>query len=215
MSDQPAITAYLQTSNIIDWQHPSIVELAAFLAKGHGKPTEIAQVCFQWVRDEIRHSFDYQLNPVTCRASDVLRHRTGYCYAKSHLLAALLRANAIPTGFCYQRLSVNDQGAPYCLHGLNAVYLPEIGWYRIDPRGNRGGIDARFMPPQEKLAFSPRLTEETDFPAILPAPLAVVVDALNNYQTWHSLLQKLPDLSPEMAAKYGLWQNLRPHPSNF
>lgn len=26
-------------------------------------------------------------NPVTCRASEVLVHGTGYCYAKSHLLA--------------------------------------------------------------------------------------------------------------------------------
>jgi len=39
------------------------------------------------------------MNPVTCKASDVLIYGTGYCYAKSHLLAALLRANAIPAGF--------------------------------------------------------------------------------------------------------------------
>lgn len=34
-------------------------------------------------------------------ASDVLKHRTGYCYSKNHLLAALLRVNKIPTGLCY------------------------------------------------------------------------------------------------------------------
>ena len=34
------------------------------------------------------------------------------------------------------RRSIDDVGPPYCLHGLNAVFLPEHGWYRVDPRGN-------------------------------------------------------------------------------
>jgi hypothetical protein len=63
----------------------------------------LEKACFEWVRDEIRHSYDYQMNPVTCRASDVLEYKTGYCFAKSHLLAALLRANQIP--FNWMRLS--------------------------------------------------------------------------------------------------------------
>lgn len=70
----------------------------------------------------------------------MLRHRTGFCYAKSHLLAALLRANGIAAGLCYQRLSVNGGGTPYCLHGLNAVFLKDFGWYRVDARGNKPGI---------------------------------------------------------------------------
>ncbi len=185
---------YLQATNIVNWQHPTVLKLAKELAVGHGKTDDIARACFQWVRDEVCHSVDYQLNPVTCRASDVLHHRTGYCYAKSHLLAALLRANGIPTGFCYQRLSLNEQGAPYCLHGLNAVYLSEFGWYRIDARGNRDGIDAQFTPPEEKLAFTLQFAEEADFPTIFPAPLDIVVDALQRHNTWDSLLQNLPDL---------------------
>jgi transglutaminase-like putative cysteine protease len=126
--------AYLQASEIIDHQHPEILALAQQIANNHPTSKAIAKACSEWGRDEIRHSYDYQMNSVTCRASAVLQHRTGYCYAKSHLLAALLRANGIPAGFCYQRLSVDDQGAPYSLHGFNAVYLPEFGWYRIDAR---------------------------------------------------------------------------------
>ncbi|NET52452.1 MAG: transglutaminase family protein, partial [Merismopedia sp. SIO2A8] len=133
--------------------------------------------------------------PVTCRASDVLKHRVGYCYAKSHLLAALLRANGIPTGFCYQRLSIDDSGPPYCLHGLNGVHLPDMGWYRIDPRGNRTGINAQFTPPHEQLAFSPQDSEEADFPEVLPDPLPIVIDALQSYERWDVMLQNLPDLS--------------------
>lgn len=73
------------------------MEGAKKIASGHETPTAIAKACFEWVRDEIHHSYDYQMSPVTCRASDVLQHKTGYCYyAKSHLLVALLRANEIP-----------------------------------------------------------------------------------------------------------------------
>jgi transglutaminase-like putative cysteine protease len=188
---------YLRTSDMIDWQNPAIVELAKTLALGQPDPIAIARSCFEWVRDEIRHSYDYQMNPVTCRASDVLRYGTGYCYAKSHLLAALLRANKIPAGLCYQRLSLDDTGAPYCLHGLNAVYLPEIGWYRMDARGNRSGVDAQFTPPVEQLAFKIQLPEEAEFPIIFAEPLNIVVAALERHLLWDELLKNLPDCSLE------------------
>ncbi|BAW95801.1 hypothetical protein NIES970_07150 [[Synechococcus] sp. NIES-970] len=195
---------YLRASQVIDCQHPEIVNLAQKIALGHQSSTAIAKKCFEWVRDEIRHSFDYQMNPVTCRASDVLRHKTGYCYAKSHLLAALLRANQIPAGFCYQRLSIDDQGAPYCLHGFNAIYLPEIGWYRVDARGNKEGVNAQFSPPQEQLAFKIQFPEEADFRAILPEPLPIVVEALQAQTTWEGMLQRLPDVTLASANSYGL-----------
>ncbi|WNZ21659.1 transglutaminase family protein [Leptolyngbya sp. NK1-12] len=200
---------YLQPSAIIDWQHPDILQLAAELAAPWETPAEIAKACFEWVRDQVRHSVDYQMNPVTCRASDVLRYRTGYCFAKSHLLAALLRANEIPTGFCYQRLSLDDQGAPYSLHGFNAVYLPEFGWYRIDPRGNKPGINAQFAPPDEQLAYPVRLPGEAEFEPIFTEPLAIVVEALQAAKTWDEALLQLPDVSLERAEEYSLVPRLR------
>jgi len=189
---------FLQATDVIDWKNPEVMDCATKITLDCKTVLEKAQVCFEWVRDEIYHSFDYQMNPVTCRASDVLRHKTGYCYAKSHLLAALLRANQIPAGFCYQRLSIDDQGAPYSLHGFNAIYLPETGWYRVDPRGNKEGVNAQFSPPQESLAFKIQLPEEADFQVILPDPLPIVVEALQSYRTWDSMLENLPDLSIEM-----------------
>lgn len=195
---------YLQNSEIIDWNHPAILALSQTIASEHQTSEAIAKACFEWVRDEIYHSYDYQMNPITCRASDVLQYKTGYCYAKSHLLAALLRANGIPAGFCYVRLSMNDQGAPYCLHGFNAVYLPKVGWYRVDARGNREGVDAQFTPPQERLAFKIQVSEEADFLAILSKPLQVVVEALQAQSTWDEMLRNLPDVSFESAKSYGL-----------
>jgi transglutaminase-like putative cysteine protease len=200
---------YLQSSEIIDWQNLEVLELAHRLASTCQTTEEIAKACFEWVRDEIQHSRDYQMNPITCRASDVLKYKTGYCFAKSHLLAALLRANQIPAGLCYQLLSIDDVGEPYTLHGLNAIFLPEIGWYRVDPRGNREGIDAQFIPPQEQLAFEIKLPQEANFAGILAEPLPVVVQVLEDCKTWEEVLLSLPDISLNEGASHLLFDRDR------
>ena len=182
---------FLRATAIIDWRHPAVAEKARELSNGTANPVEIARRCFEWVRDKIEHSIDFRRNPVTCSASEVLNSGTGFCYAKSHLLAALLRANGIPAGMCYQRLS--GERVPYTLHGLNAVYLPEFGWYRVDARGNRVDVDAQFGPPVERLAFHPASPEERLFPEILPDPLEVVVAALRRHSDWEVLWSNLPD----------------------
>ncbi|BAL26998.1 putative lipoprotein (plasmid) [Azoarcus sp. KH32C] len=189
---------YLSPSKYIDFEDANISAVARSLARGTTSEQDLVRRCFEFVRDEIRHSSDFKLNPVTCRASDVLRHKTGYCYAKSHLLAALLRANGVPAGLCYQRLSVGDSGAPYCLHGLNAVYLQDFGWYRIDARGNKPGVSAQFCPPVEVLAFPIREPQERDFPEIWAEPLPVVVEVLERYESYDHVLANLPDI--ELAA---------------
>lgn len=201
---------YLQASEIIDWQNPEILELAHQLRSTHQTTEQIAQSCFEWVRDKIHHSRDYEMNPVTCKASDVLKYKTGFCFAKSHLLAALLRANQIPSGLCYQRLSIDNPPAsnlishdtPCTLHGLNAIFLPNLGWYRVDPRGNREGINAQFMPPQEQLAFEIQLPQEANFQNIFADPLTMVVEVLQKSKTWNEVVLNLPDISPEMWQKF-------------
>jgi transglutaminase-like putative cysteine protease len=185
---------YLAPSQYIDFDAPDVRALAASLAARANSENDLVRSSFEFVRDEIRHSSDFKLNPVTCKASDVLRHKTGYCYAKSHLLAALLRANGVPAGLCYQRLSVAGNGAPYCLHGLNAVYLKELGWYRIDPRGNKPGVDAQFHPPKEALAFPIASSNARDLPEVWAEPLPVVVQVLESFDTYDQVLANLPDI---------------------
>ncbi len=184
---------YLQNSPYINWQHPDILQQAKRLAGQEKDKQLIAYACFNFVRDEIKHSKDYQLNPVTCKASDVLKQGTGYCYAKSHLLAALLRAHQIPAGLCYQRLTMDEKPA-FCLHGLNAVYLEGYGWYRVDARGNKAGVNAAFCPPVEQLAFPIVIEGEADLPEIWAKPLAVVVDVLESRVDYLDVLNNLPDV---------------------
>lgn len=197
---------YLESTQYVDWLHPAVQSKARDLAEGSRDRTDIACRCFEFVRDQIKHSWDYRLNPVTCKASEVLEHGTGYCYAKSHLLAALLRANDIPAGLCYQRLTLGDDGHSYCLHGLNAVWLQGYGWYRIDARGNKPGVDAGFSPPVERLAFSTAGPLEADLPEIWPEPLPVVVRTLTAFRTVEEVFENLPDIQLVPAVIQNTWK---------
>jgi transglutaminase-like putative cysteine protease len=183
---------YLRATPIINWQDPQVYSLAKELSSATVLDT--ARRCFEWVRDNIHHSYDFQLNPVTCSASEVLEAGTGFCYAKSHLLAALLRANDIPTGLCYQRLRQGDDGDRFCLHGLNSLFLPEYGWYRVDARGNKSTVNAQFVPPVEQLAFAITEVGEADLPQVWADPLPGVISTLCAYQTYDQLAEHLPDI---------------------
>jgi transglutaminase-like putative cysteine protease len=189
-----AMQDYLKPTSIVDFDHSTVMEKAKELAVETEDPIKIARLCFEFVRDEIKHSHDYRMNPVTLKASEVLEHGTGYCYAKSHLLAALLRANSIPAGICYQRLSRDDKGAPFCLHALNAVYLEDIGWYRMDARGNKEDVNAQFNPPHEQLAYEIRIEGEADLPEIWTDPIPPVVEVLSKYTDYAEVYDNLPDV---------------------
>ena len=184
---------YLAANEAVDSDHPAIIALAKELSRDLENDEEIAKKCFEYVRDEINHSGDIASDQATYRASEVLEHKTGWCYAKSHLLAALLRANNIPAGLCYQRLSQGESGAPYSLHGLNAVYLKEYGWYRVDPRGNKEDVDAQFTPPVEKLAFAIQDENEGDFERIYVEPLEEVSKTLQCNADYKAMTQNFPD----------------------
>lgn len=187
---------FLAATEVIDWHEPTIRTLADTLSQHTQGESALTKRTFEFVRDNIQHCIDYGRDEVTCRASDVLRVGTGYCYAKSHLLAALLRANGIPTGFCYQRLSLDGDGAPFSLHGLNSVFLNGHSWYRVDARGNKHGVCAEFSPPREQLAFTTDAPGEFDFPGVLPEPLPLVIAALSDETSAADLVGRLPDLPP-------------------
>ena len=188
------MTKFLEETNIVDYSNQEIQTLAMSLSTDCKTDIEIAKSCFEYVRDNINHSGDYKDNITTCKASDVLKYKTGWCYAKSHLLASLLRANNIPTGFCYQRLSCSEYKKDiYCLHGLNAIYLKDYGWYKVDSRGNKNGVDAQFNPPIEILAFELK-ENEFNFPEIYHKPLDIIIKTLEKYKNYEEMINNLPDI---------------------
>ena len=81
------------------------------------------------------------------------------------------------------------------------IYNPSdsvaVGWYRVDPRGNRPGVDAQFTPPKERLTFAIEQPGEADFPAVYPDPLPLVITALQTAPTTDALSCNLPDLAAD------------------
>jgi len=187
---------FLEPTAVIDSTHPAIVAAASEIAAGARDDEAVAQRCFTWVRDTVRHSSDHAISTVTCTASDVLRHRVGFCYAKSHLLAALLRARGIPAALCYQRLALDQTARQFFLHGLVALQLPRHGWYRVDPRGNKPGVIAEFTPPIETLPYTPSLPGEADLPERHADALGCVVSTLQRWRTAEEVRANLPDWTP-------------------
>ncbi|HAT30049.1 MAG TPA: transglutaminase family protein [Janthinobacterium sp.] len=172
---------YLSASAVIDCDHPGIQTLARELAGASAEASaeSRAKRCFDWVRDEIEHSVDFGRDEMTCRASDVLAVGTGLCIAKSHLLVALLRANGVAAGFCYQRLASTNPAAPFATHGFVAVWLDGIGWYRCDARGNsKPGIHCEFTPGAENLAFQALREGECLYPEVWAEPWPELVAAM-------------------------------------
>ncbi len=175
---------YLCEDEIVDYSHPLVQETICQLHTALDPETERVRRTFEFVRDSIHHSWDIQSSHVTCKASEVLCYREGLCYAKSHLLAALLRAQRIPTGFCYQRVALGETAEMgHVLHGLNAVYLSSAAqWVRLDARGNKPGIQAEFSAKEEQVAYvmRPELGE-IDYPTIYTQPHPTVVKALQGH----------------------------------
>ncbi|SOC13440.1 transglutaminase superfamily protein [Ureibacillus xyleni] len=183
----------------VNYSHPFIKKKTMELFTQSQSEIEKARIAFEFVRDEISHSWDIQGEKVTCNASDVLTYKEGICYAKSNLLASLLRSQGIPTGFCYQRLMLFDTPEKgYCIHALNAVYFRTLNrWIRLDARGNKNGIDAQFSLDEEKLAFIPQEKfNEKNYPTIFvkpnPKTMAVLQENTNILELYkHHLPESL------------------------
>lgn len=172
---------YLEETEEVDWSHPSIKKQVTDLSSASLSEEDFVRRAYEFVRDEISHSWDIQSSRITRIASEVLLYKEGICYAKSNLLCAILRCYGIPAGFCYQRLTLGDTpDTGYCLHALNAVYLKALKrWIRLDARGNKPGVQAEFSLAGEKLAFPIREEySEVDYPVIYKRPNAKTMDTL-------------------------------------
>ena len=189
------LTPYLAASDIIDFDCDIIKDLTYDITIRSENIVDFIKNAYEYVRDEISHSADIDGKVITCKVSDVLKAREGICYAKSHLLAAILRCNHIPAGFCYQRLILDDDSAPYLiLHGLNAVYIEESDkWIRLDSRGNKPGVNAQFSFDDEQLAFPVRSEKgEENIPIIFAEPDKNVISVLTESQDFETLWANLP-----------------------
>lgn len=86
MKYENSLDLYLQATEYIDYLDPQIQALIlSFNIKEFTEVDRIRAV-FEFVRDDIDHSYDIKNPEVTRKASEVLEKEHGICYAKSHLL---------------------------------------------------------------------------------------------------------------------------------
>jgi transglutaminase-like putative cysteine protease len=176
--------AYLEPSEVLDFEAAPIRDFVNANLLPVSGTLERARRAFEFVRDEVSHSWDIQSRRVTKNATTVLEYREGICYAKSHLLASLLRAVRIPSGMTYQRLRLDHtphgEAPAFCVHALNTVYIDDLArWIRVDARGNKPGINAQFSTGDERLAFSVAREGEIDYLMNLPQPHPMILECLD------------------------------------
>jgi len=186
---------FLQENKYIDFSAPNIQDKAAALFSGLQGDIAKAKAAFEFVRDEIPHTFDISADTITDKASDVLQYRTGICHAKANLLAALLRSQGIPAGFCFQCLTLaDDDSKGYVVHCYNAIYL-DGRWIKLDARGNKPGMDAQFSMDEPVLAFPCRPEyDEYFWPGIYAAPHQETMQLLEQATCLQDVLDNIPDV---------------------
>jgi transglutaminase-like putative cysteine protease len=188
--------AYLQYDQYVDYDNPIVADKAAELTRGCKTSFEKIENIYHFVRDEIVHTIDANDSTITISASQVLEQKTGLSYSKANLLAALMRASGIYTGFCYQRIKLFSHSDKLQLHALNAIYEPDLKkWIRLDARGNNYKFDAEFTLTERQLGYTihPELGEFefNDLIAVpLPSTMACLERSTNAIKMYYN---DLPD----------------------
>jgi transglutaminase-like putative cysteine protease len=187
---------YLEDTITIDWQTPIVTSTARRLLESSATAEQRVTKIFEFVRDEIDHSMDAPTEAQTCRASEVLEEGTGLCYAKSHLLAGLLRYAGFPTGFCYLKAADEKRPGQFALHGFNAVYwTANSGWIFLDARGDNAECqtECRFAEPWSLASWPDTEKGERFLPFIYKRPAKRILDLLERAPSLEAICDNLPD----------------------
>ncbi len=185
---------FLEETQYINFSDQNIKNQSFYLFQNITNEVEMARIAFLFVRDSIPHSFDIKTHIITVKASDVLKYKTGICHAKANLLCALLRSVKIPTGFCFQHITLNnDDSKGYCVHCYNAILLNDK-WIKVDATGNTNGKNAQFSIDEPKLAYQNRSEyDEYHWKGIYASPHKECMKMLENAKTLSDILENIPD----------------------
>lgn len=186
--------AFLAATEYVDYNDEAIQQKAKELFFDCMSDVEKAEIAYKFVRDNIIHSFDCGAEVITARASEVLKAGTGICHAKANLLAALLRSQGIPAGFCFEHITLaDDESLGYCVHAYNAVWL-DGRWIRLDARGSTNGTNARFSLGEPVLAYPPREQyDEYFFNGIYSRPHQESMNMLEKAESLQDIIDNIPE----------------------
>jgi len=136
---------YLRPTFFFDYHSENIANFAADSCAANGSPIDKAIALYYAVRDLIKYDpYDVPYSRAALKASTVLDKRSGYCVAKAVLLAAVGRAQGIPSrlGFAdvvnhlsSTRLRAKMNTDLFTYHGYTEFYL-DNKWVKATPAFN-------------------------------------------------------------------------------
>ena len=101
---------YLLPTDVLDSDHPDILQFVEHVLDGTTDPVEQARRLFYAVRDQIAYDVRYPFYlREHYRASNVLKWKRGYCVPKACLLCAAGRACGIPSRLSFA--DIRNRGA--------------------------------------------------------------------------------------------------------
>jgi transglutaminase-like putative cysteine protease len=149
---------YLTPTNIIDSDHPNIVEYAEKTARDASGQIEKAVKLYLAVRDGIRYDPYLPFHkPEHYRASKILENGRGFCVPKASLLCALGRATGIPSrvGFATvrnhlaTRQLIESMGSNLFVYHAFVEFHLEGEWVKATPAFNKELCERHNVPPLE------------------------------------------------------------------
>ncbi|MBU1111876.1 MAG: transglutaminase domain-containing protein [archaeon] len=143
--EEEQLYLYLEDSEIIDWNEPSIIAQANELTADSDDYFEVVFLLASWVEENI----EYDLNSLTAKSSQksswVLENKEGVCDEMTSLFISMCRSQGIPARFVTGVSYTNSPlfAEPWQAHGWAEVYFPNHGWVSFDPTfGEYGYIDS-------------------------------------------------------------------------
>jgi transglutaminase-like putative cysteine protease len=135
---------YLLASEIIDSNHPDIVNRATQLASGESDLYRLMHKIAKWVLENVEYDLDPELVYSSQKASWTLQNKRAVCDEMSTLFIALCRAVGIPARFVSGVAYTDDPRfeTGWGPHAWAEVYFPEKGWVPVDVTyGQLGDVD--------------------------------------------------------------------------
>jgi len=136
---------YLEPGRFIDSNSAIVVQFSKSVVAHETTAKNKAIKLYYAVRDKIRYNpYRIDMSKTAMKASSILKKKSGYCVQKAVLLAALARAEGIPSrlGFAdvknhltTKRLKELMKSDIYLYHGYTELYL-ENRWVKATPAFN-------------------------------------------------------------------------------
>ena len=92
---------FLQENEYVDYNSEIIQKKVAELFSTDMNETEKAKIAYEFVRDEIPHSFDCNTDIITAKASDVLKYKTGICHGKGKSFGGTIKVTGNTNGLLF------------------------------------------------------------------------------------------------------------------